>query len=41
MDRADFWRLFSDTGEPRAYLLYAAAMEVEFTEAEAEILPSA
>ena len=38
MDSADFWRLFCDTGEPMAYLLYAAATELE---AEDEILPSA
>ena len=39
MDSADFWRLFCDTGEPMAYLLYAAAVETE--EVGEEILPSA
>lgn len=25
MESTDFWRLFCETGEPMAYLLYAAA----------------
>ncbi len=38
MDSETCWRLFCDTGEPMAYLLYAAALELE---TEDEILPSA
>lgn len=41
MDSTDFWRLFQDTGEPMAYLLYAAAVGLEDEEAEDELLPSA
>ena len=39
MDSADYWRLFCDTGEPMAYLLYAAAAEAE--PAGEEMRPSA
>lgn len=39
MDRADFWRLFCETGEPMAYLLYAAAAETK--PAEEALRPSA
>ena len=41
MDSESLWALFSETGEPMAYLLYAAARQQEFTEAEDQILPSA
>lgn len=39
MDSADWFELFRETGEPMAYLCYAAAERLE-TE-EREILPSA
>jgi hypothetical protein len=38
MDSAALWNLFFETGEPMAYLLCAAAEQLE---AEDEILPSA
>ena len=41
MDSADYFDLFFDTGEPMAYLLYAAAVAEEAYEAEDAILPSA
>ena len=41
MDSADWFDLFFETGEPMAYLLYAAAVSLEAYEAEKEILPSA
>ena len=41
MDSADCFDLFWETGEPMAYLLYAAALRLENEEAEDAILPSA
>ena len=41
MDSADWFDLFWETGEPMAYLLCAAAGQLEAYEAEEEILPSA
>lgn len=41
VDSADYRDLFFETGEPMAYLLYAAAYEQETAEAEDEVLPSA
>ena len=41
MDAEALFGLFWDTGEPMAYLLYAAAMAAEKYDTEDEILPSA
>ena len=39
MDSADWFEVFRETGEPMAYLLFAAAERLEAE--EREILPSA
>jgi len=39
MDSADWFEVFRETGEPMAYLLFAAAERLEAE--EEEILPSA